>query len=224
MSQSTSALALALLAASPFRLVAQVVPVPKSFEVASVRKHQGYVMRTEPFAVSGLIRLEGYTVFALVMDAYHLRDFQLKFAAAAPDDDFFDTQYDIVARAPGERAPSLDDARVMLQSLLADRFKMSVHRETKEVPVYALQLGKKGPKLKANSADGPCSVKTNAASDGRNREDIFTNCPIERLADRLGNLMDSRPVLDQTGLKGQFDFRLVAIPEYKTRKQSDAAD
>ena len=224
MSKSTSALALALLAASPVWLLAQLAPVPKSFEVSSVRKHQGYVARTEPFAVSGLIRLEGYTVFALVMEAYHLRDFQLKFAAAAPEDDFFDTQYDIFARAPGERPPSLDDARVMLQSLLADRFKLKVHRETKEMPVYALQVGKKGPKLKSSSADGTCAVKSGLAGDGRNREDLFTNCPIARLADRLGNLMESRPVLDQTGLKGQYDFRLVAIPEYKTRKQTDAVD
>jgi uncharacterized protein (TIGR03435 family) len=140
-------------------------------------------------------------------------------------DDVYNTQYDIVARAPGDSAPSIDDARAMLRTLLADRFKLRVHRETKEMQVYALVVGKNGPRLKASSASGPCSVHTALASDGRNSELTFSNCPIERLADDwLSNLMVGRPVLDQTGLTGNYDFRVVAIPEYRSLGRSDPAD
>jgi uncharacterized protein (TIGR03435 family) len=195
-----------------------------AFEVASIRQHQGSVYRTGPLTVSSpLIRLEGYTVFGLVMDAYNLRGYQLAFGAVAHPDDIYDTQYDIVARAPGERAPSIDEARAMLRTLLADRFKLRVHRETKEMQVYALVVGKNGPRLKASSASDQCSVHTALASDGRNNEETFSNCPIERLADRLTNIGD-RPVLDQTGLTGNYDFRLVAIPEYRSLGRSDPAD
>jgi uncharacterized protein (TIGR03435 family) len=62
------------------------------------------------------------------------------------------------------------------------------------------------------------------ASDGRNEEVVFSGCPIERLADRLGNMMGNRVVLDRTGFGGQYDFRLVAIPEYRARLRSDPAD
>lgn len=208
------------------QLAAQTDPPGTAFEVASVRPHQGSDFRSGPlYTVSSpLIRMEGYTVFGLIMDAWHVRDFQLSIAPAIPKEDIYNTMYDIVARAPGERAPSVDEVRSMLQRLLADRFKLGVHRETKEMPVYALEVGKNGPKLKESSADGQCSLHVGLAADGRNDEEIFSNCPIERLADRLGGKLDSRPVLDRTGLKGQYDMRLVAIPEYRSRSQADPAD
>jgi uncharacterized protein (TIGR03435 family) len=220
-----AASAAAIAAISSFRLPAQPAdPAPAAFEVASIHRHQGAAIRTGPLTVSSpLIRMEGYTVFGLVMDAYHLRDYQLTFGAAARPDDVYDIQYDISARAPGQSVPGINDTRAMLQTLLADRFKLRVHHETKEMPVYALVPGKNGPRLKASPDSGQCSVHTGPASDGRNREETFSSCPIERLADRLTN-MGSRPVLDQTGLTGKYDFRLVAIPESRSLGQSDPAD
>jgi len=196
-----------------------------AFEVASIHAHQGSSFRSGPLTVSGpLIRLEGYTVFGLVMDAYHLRDFQLAFRSVARPDDIYDAMYDVVARGFGNKVPSLGEVRLMLQSLLADRFKLRVHRESKEMPLYALQVAKSGSKLKPASAERPCSVQTRLAADGRNNEETFSACPVERLADRLGNLMHDRPFLDQTGLIGNYDFRLVLTPEYRSRNQSNPAD
>lgn len=221
----TAAAVATLIVAELFPLAAQQDAAGMSFEVASVRAHQGSSFRSGPLTVSGpLIRLEGYTVFGLVMDAYHLRDFQLAFGSAARPDDIYDAMYDVTARCPGEKAPKLDEVRLMLQSLLADRFKLRVHRESKEMPVYALQIAKNGGKLKATSAEAQCSIQTKLASDGRNNEETFTACPVERLADRLGNLMHDRPVLDLTGLNGKYNFRLVLTPEYRSRNQSNPAD
>lgn len=207
------------------RFSAQPSPAPLSFEVASVRPHKGSNFRTGPLTVSGpLIRMEGYTVFGLVMDAYHVRDFQLVFGNVARPDDIYDTMYDIVARSPGEGTPSIEQVRAMLQSLLADRFQLKVHHETKEMPVYALVAGKTGIPFEASSPDEPCSVHQQLARDGRNDEETFTGCPMERLADRLGNMIGGRPVLDKTGLTGKYNFQLIAIPEYKSRKRSEGAD
>jgi uncharacterized protein (TIGR03435 family) len=155
---------------------------------------------------------------------FALRDFQLKISLAIGKDDVYNKMYDIVARAPGTGAPEIEEVRVMLQNLLADRYKLRVHRERRVMQVYALTLGRGAAGLKASSAGGPCSVHVGLANDGRNNEEIFSGCPIERLADRLGNLIGDRPVLARTGLSGQYDFRLVAIPEFRARGQSDAAD
>ena len=66
-------------------------------------------------------------------------------------------RYDIEARAPGN--PSKDQYRLMMQTLLANRFKLAVHFETKQMPIFALVLakqGKLGPKLKKHSDEVPC--------------------------------------------------------------------
>jgi uncharacterized protein (TIGR03435 family) len=219
--------AAALVVAGALPLFAQSEPAHAAFEVASVRPHQGSGLRSGPlYTVSSpLIRMEGYTVFALILDAWNLRDFQIAVAPAVPKEEIYNTMYDVIARAPGDGVPDTDGVRAMLRSLLADRFRLGVHRETKEMPVYALQAGKNGVKLKASPPGGQCSLHVELASDGRNDEEIFSSCPIERLADRIeGKVGSSRPVLDQTGLKGLYDMRLVALPEYRTRGQSDAAD
>lgn len=219
-------MAAAIVVAGAIGLSAQPEPGHAAFEVASVRPHRGSGVRSGPlYTVSSpLIRMEGHTVFALIMDAWNLRDFQLEVAPAVPKEDIYNTMYDIVARAPGEGVPGIDEVRAMLRSLLADRFQLGVHRETKEMPVYALQVGKNGAKLKASPPGSQCSLHVELASDGRNDEEIFSSCPIERLADRIRGKIGNRPVLDQTGLKGQYDMRLIAIPEYRTRGQSDPAD
>jgi len=198
----------------------------QSFEVASVKPHQGpLTFRSGPLSVSSpLIRLEGYTVYGLVLDGWHLRDFQLKFAPGIRPEDVADTMYDVAAKAPGSQPPRIEDVRVMLQNLLTERFGLITHRETKEMPVYDLAIGKNGPRLKAGFGAGRCVVQTAFAPDGRNNNESFSNCPIEQLADRLGNMIGDRPVLDQTGLTGKYDFRLLAIPEYRTREGSDPND
>jgi uncharacterized protein (TIGR03435 family) len=158
------------------------------------------------------------------MDAYHLRDFQLSFGNVAPEKDTSDTMYEIVARVPGEKPPSLDDAREMLQTLLAERFQLKVHHESKEMPVYFLVAGRGGPKMEPSNSAAPCRVRTVLAADGRNNEETFTNCPVERLADRLGNMIGDHPVLDRTGLAGTYDFKLIAIPAYRSRARTDPVD
>ena len=112
--------------------------------------------------------------------------------------------------------------RLMLRSLLADRFKLSLSHETKELPIFALVVAKGGPKLTPTAVTPPDPSRTNAPGPqnrpfiqmtpaGNNTAKISaTGVPIGALADRLLGLPDigGRPVLDQTGIKGNYDFTL----------------
>jgi uncharacterized protein (TIGR03435 family) len=97
----------------------------------------------------------------------------------------------------------------MLRSLLEDRFKLGVHRETKETSGYALVVAKGGPKLKepteARSGDGSISVVARGRLKGQ-------KAPLSMLAGQLTRLMGSS-VVDETGLEGGFDFNLEWTPE-----------
>ena len=104
-------------------LVSALPLFPQTFEVASVRQHHGAdVFRAGPLEVSGtLVRLDGYTVYGLIMDAWNLSDIVVAPHAAASPEDIYNTMYDVVGRAPGDSIPSTDAVRAMLRSLLADR-------------------------------------------------------------------------------------------------------
>jgi uncharacterized protein (TIGR03435 family) len=92
--------------------------------------------------------------------------------------------------------------RVMLQTLLLERFQMKVHRETKSLDVYALLPGKSAPKFKEAPADEETGL--GAAPNGAVK---FTKQPLSRFTFMLTRRMD-RPALDMTGLKGLYDFTI----------------
>jgi bla regulator protein blaR1 len=94
--------------------------------------------------------------------------------------------------------------RARLQPLLAERFQLAIHHETKEQTVYALVIAKSGPKLKESKGEGR-RIGINQA----NLTALGAPLPIlaQLLSQRLG-----RPVLDQTGLKGEYDFEMSWTP------------
>ena len=90
----------------------------------------------------------------------------------------------------------------MLQVLLAERFNFKFHRETKEMPVYALVVGKNGPKFKESDPEGPDAVAPVhlVGVNGRNQYLTLTYGTMESVADFIPNgLFVDRPVLDKTG-------------------------
>lgn len=113
---------------------------------------------------------------------------------------------------------------MMLRTLLEDRFGLRVHRETREMPVYELVAGRTTGSLVPAASGEPCSVRTTLAGDGRNNEEVFLGCPMERLADTLTHLVGDRPVLDGTNLSGKYDLRLTAIPSYRVHNPPEPAD
>lgn len=110
------------------------------------------------------------------------------------------------------------DARVqrMLQNLLAERFKLVVHWETKEVPVYALTVANGGPKLQ--HPEGPaCSLPGDSNNPGQNVTPPKPGCTLGlrngSMADFAASIVSlDRPVVDRTAITGTYEFRLVFDP------------
>jgi uncharacterized protein (TIGR03435 family) len=132
--------------------------------------------------------------------------------------------YDIVAATPGEVRPTLDEQMSMLQRLLADRFELTFHREKKEFSIYAITLANNGPRLKQSTAsvasngedEAPALLMTvyPAASGGIDRVVMpGRNATVAQFASVLQRAVFDRPVVDQTGLSGKYDFELEWTPD-----------
>jgi uncharacterized protein (TIGR03435 family) len=179
------------------------------------------------------IRYGYLTVRSLLMIAFNVKTFQISGPAS------IDTErFDIVATLSPRTTP--EQLNVMLQNLLAERFKIKLHRETRDLPMYSLIVAKGGPKMKVSAEvpaprddaePAPSSGRPKIGPDGFVRlEEIPADRPIgittwpdrarmmgrqktmEELADRLTAIM-SRPVIDATALKGKYDLSLTFSPE-----------
>ena len=113
--------------------------------------------------------------------------------------------FDVVANVP--RGATRDQANLMLQNLLADRFQLKVHRSTRELPIYALVVAKNGPKLKVSVADPDAPKPRGTLWSGGRKKFEFDRWTMASFAGTLENDVD-RPVIDMTGLDGTYDIRL----------------
>jgi len=170
--------------------------------------------------------IESYTLFGLVREAYHLQNFQIRMTGASPLMQSSDILYDITAKAEGDGTPTREQFRQMLQALLADRFKLKAHREQVEMPVYALVVGKGGPKFKPSSPDADPTVRVGCIPNcSANYVLTMPKGTMEDLSHNLGGGLD-RPAVDQTGLAGTFDIKLTYTPEFRrnSRPEPDLND
>jgi uncharacterized protein (TIGR03435 family) len=190
-----------------------------AFEVASIHPHQGPLRVMMGFSSSGpRVRLEGYNLRALVMEAYNFRNFQVSMPGI---DEQQNTFYDMVAIAPEGTAPTRDEFRRMLQTLLADRFQLKAHIEKRQVPVYALVVGKGGPKLTPSAETGHGLHGVN----GRNQFLETDSITMSDLANEIWNgFISDRPVIDRTGLTGTFKLRIEATPEFRLNGNPQPGD
>lgn len=224
---------------------AQSAPGKMEFEVASVKPAvlptDGIVMRRMGAPDPGLVNFTNVTLKMLVAAAYDVKEYQV----SGPDwmnDDGFDIQAKTPAGATKEQIP------LMLQALLADRFKLTFHREKKNLSVYALVVGKNGPKLKEVDAEtlkaqaekgapaappqppppGPDGVPNLAKMPpGPGLMMMMTNtgaremrgqATMPKLANALSKLTD-RPVLDMTGFTGTYNVDMVWAADERENNQ-----
>jgi bla regulator protein BlaR1 len=180
------------------------VPLP-AFEVASIRVNHSGDLRVAVLFQSGRFVARTATVNLIVAVAYNVHPYQISGGPSWVSSE----RYDIQAKEPDEVAEELrklppergrERQSLLLRSLLAERFKLKVSRRSEELPVYALVVAKSGPKLQPTPPDekGP---------DIRMGPGQLTcrGLGMPTLATVLSNQL-SRTVLDQTGLKGNFDF------------------
>src|SRR3569833_1505762 len=169
------------------------------FDVASVRASNPDSGASESLYTehSGSLHTENYPLRGIILYAYALRDFELLDAPG-----WIDTaRYDILAKTEAGQTDD-DQFRQRLQSLLASRFALRAHHETKELTSYALRVAKSGPKLKVVTAPG--EQLGFRGSRGHNQGFAIT---MPMFAKELGRLT-GRPVIDRTGLTGKYDYVL----------------
>jgi uncharacterized protein (TIGR03435 family) len=173
-----------------------------AFEVASVKPNKSGDSAPWRFVGSrGGITATNVTLPFLIMNAYGVRENQISGGPSWLSSE----RYDVVAKDQSDN-PSPARHRQMLQTLLADRFQLRLSRETKDLPVYALVVGKGGHKF--HEADGGSDGKN---TTGRGRI-TARKVSMEWLSERLGGQLE-RTVVDRTGLQGNFAFELEWAPD-----------
>jgi len=194
----------------------QPTPSSRAFEVASVKLHETNTIPPGISTSGSRLNAEAANLRRLIMYAYGLRNYQISGTAPAVTD--ATPRYDIVAKAEGDSVPTKDEFRQMLQLLLADRFKLKVHREPREMPVYALVVGKNGPKFKQSAAGA--SPDIHYAASGRNYEVTMLKATMDDLLSAIENSLIDRPVVDKTGLTGTYDIKMTYIPDIKANRDT----
>jgi uncharacterized protein (TIGR03435 family) len=187
----------------------------QTFEVASVKKNTS---GERPSADGKGDRLNIYNLplkFIVAM-AYQVPNDRVDGPSWTENDGF-----DIIAK-PAPDA-TRDVVFVMLQNLLAERFKLVIHHEQKPVPVYALVVAKNGPKLQPAAPGG--SRRTPCTPDGLQLTCQSQNSTMADLAQNLPRWVSMNwfglPIVDRTGLSGAYDFSLTWT---MTRKVDDPVD
>jgi uncharacterized protein (TIGR03435 family) len=197
-----------------------------AFEVASIRPGNPPFSNYRRFDPGGSQFIaENYTLKELILRAYDLKDFQLSGGPGWIDS----SRWDIRAKSEGftgadQRWMTLQMRR--LQTLFHDRFKLAVHRETRELPIYVLTVAKGGPKLQrpncipdpdpqhpAMPVPGKMPTHCGAGLLGLGGGLIHASSEsMTEFAEALSHFV-SRTVVDKTGLSGKFRFLLSFVPD-----------
>ena len=198
---------------------------PPTFEVASIKPDHSEMRGTRIMKSPDRFSAENITPRMLISIAYGVKDFQLAGGPSWMDSDRFDIQ----AKAedafvekfknlsPDER---MNQQELLLQSLLAERFKLQVTHQTKDLPVYALIVARNGSKLQPakpeasypNAIKGP-DGKMHAGMMRMGRGQIEGQAMSMSGLARMLSQQLGRDVVDRTGLQGNYDFTLHWTPD-----------
>ena len=194
---------------------------PLKFEVASIKpsdpSERGTIIQ---FAPGGRLVVKNAPLKSLVTLAYDVQDFQISGGPTWVST----ARYDVTAKADAvtaeddphkiktdeQREKFQQRQRMRIQALLADRFQLKIGRTTKELPIYALKVAKNGPKLQESKEEG-----------GNQFQGVRMSRPGDVTAGKVGMQFLTRilahsvgrPVIDQTGLTGKYDFKLEWTPD-----------
>ena len=176
--------------------------VPRSFDVASVKPNRiGGEGRRAGSSPGGAFTATNVTLKLLISRAYGVPEAQIE---GGPE--WIDTEtYDIAAKADTPREMSREEVRPCLQALLAERFQLTIHRQPKQGAVFSLGPAKNGPRFKEHSGPGPAGISVSSGSGVATI--TATKATMARLAEYLSSQAE-RPVIDNTELKGEYDFRV----------------
>jgi uncharacterized protein (TIGR03435 family) len=197
------------------------------FDVASVKQNKsggmGASARGGSINLSGAeITMQNVTLWKIIGVAYGFGE-DKDYALTGPEwikSERYDISAKLPSNMPKERTQMYEQLQVMMRSLLAERFKLAVHHESKVLSAYALTVGKNAPKL--SEAD-PNSHRMSIGPAS-----MVGQTPMGHFADLLSQKVD-RPVVDLTDLKGVYDIKLEwspdpsAEPTAESRAPADSA-
>ena len=179
------------------------------FEVTSVRPSQpgqrGWGFR---FPSPDKYAANNVTLESLIENAYLMFDFQIEGAPSWAKSEHFDVE----GKAEGK--PDREQVRLMVRSLMEDRFKLATHRETRQLPLYEVTIARGGIKFKEGACEGqpgpqnPCGG-TSFALRGEMKGRVIT---VQDFGDAFSQYL-GRTVVDKTGLTGKYDFDLRWTPD-----------
>jgi len=179
-----------------------------SFEVVTIKPNKSDQKNNSMLVGRDeVLRATNYSLIDLVSFAYDVHTKQIVEAPAWTAIE----KYDIVGKHDGQGTPSQEQWKEMLQKMLAERFSLKFHRDKKELSVYVLSVGKSGPKLTKSAADPKSLPSLGYRGYGQL---VVHNVTIGDFSTDIlqGQVLD-RPVLDQTGIAGKYDFTLDWMPD-----------
>jgi uncharacterized protein (TIGR03435 family) len=196
-----------------------------SFEAASIRPSDPDSQLKIQFARGGRLLVSHATLRFLIKIAYDVSDDQLVGGPSWLGSRRFDVQAKPDKATPGDPEKMTKDElllfhepiRLRLQRLLAERFGLELRKESKPMPIFALVVAKSGPKLKPDASSGD-PVMEQSSGRGVLRA---TRADMDTLARFLSEGQTGRPVVNMTGLKGNFDFQLDWTPDAGLNPQVD---
>jgi uncharacterized protein (TIGR03435 family) len=165
----------------------------QAFDAATVKASQLGTGGNRIGATGDTITMSNVTLRIALKLAYDLQDSQIAGSNLLEGE-----RFDIVGKA-GAPFTSQEEMKQMLQGLLTERFHLKLHRETRDVTSYALVVGKSGPKFQHSVGEGRASMNGKGTL-------VAQFATMKMMADFLSGPM-GRPVRDETGLEGQYDFK-----------------
>jgi uncharacterized protein (TIGR03435 family) len=180
-----------------------------SFDVATIKPNNSGATSMQGLTISGRnFATRASSLQDLIGFAYEVQAKQITGGPDWMDKD----RYDIAAVPDKEGAPNPQQVRSMIRKLLADRFKLTFHKETRELSAFVLTVEKDGPKLTPTQLNGPLPGLGLAPGKGGVNLRVMNG----RMVDFTGFLQQlvlDRPVVDQTGLAAKFDFTVTFSPD-----------
>jgi uncharacterized protein (TIGR03435 family) len=179
------------------------------FEVATIKPNDSGEANLRQLTMNGRnFVLKNGSFDDLIGFAYNVQKKQIMNGPDWVDKD----RYDIAGVPDVEGNPNVDQLRMMIQKLLADRFKVTFHHEKRELSAFVLRTEKTGQKLIASdSTDTRPNVGFRGVPSGVTM--VVTNATVGELTSVLAMMVLDRPVVDQTGVTGKYDLSVTFMPD-----------
>jgi len=192
----------------PKALKAMDPNVSPTFEVATLKPSDPDVPGHWIHARGGPLTAHNWSIDDFIELAYGVHERQI----VGTLDWMRKDKFDVAGVADQEGEPNNYQLKIMIQKLLTDRLRLTLHHDKKELSVYTLSIGRNRPKLSKDENGGSRSNDGIGPTAGGIRLSML-NATMEDFADLMQEYVLDRPVVDQTGLAGRFDFQLTWAPD-----------